>query len=369
MSLDLTADTSVLAAAVADAARLLPVKGIDPLLTGLLLSGLDDEVVLSGTDRENSIRLRRNAFVHTDGQVLVPAKPLADTLGALEEPEVRLVVEGSRLAIRTPGGRFALPLMDGELHPGVGALPAAVGQVNAAELIALVGKVASAASRDDALPLFTGVHVQGRGDRLALVATDRYRMAIGDLPWRPEGELDVLVPAPLLAEVAKQARAAEVITVHADGTRFGLSWPGTQLGTVLLASPYPDESRHTDAPVDAVVEVDGDALAGAVRRVAPYAGPRAVVTVEVGDTELRIRAADPQNGEAEETVKATVDGDRFTHGYQARYLADALRVFGPARLRMSMRHGMRSTVLAVSDFNPEEANLRYVVMPIRMPTG
>ena len=51
---------------------------------------------------------------------------------------------------------------------------------------AAVAQVAIAAGRDDTLPVLTGVRVEIDGERLTLAATDRYRLAVRELPWRPE---------------------------------------------------------------------------------------------------------------------------------------------------------------------------------------
>ncbi|EWM14581.1 DNA polymerase III subunit beta, partial [Kutzneria sp. 744] len=98
--MDLTATTAQLAGTFADMVRLLPARMYDPVLAGVLITADRDGVLVRGTDRERGVRLRCAATVHEDGQVLVPAKPLAETLRALDAPQVRLVVEGSRLAVR-----------------------------------------------------------------------------------------------------------------------------------------------------------------------------------------------------------------------------------------------------------------------------
>src|SRR3954449_11120507 len=107
--MDLSVTTAELGQAASDVVRLLPGRLIDPVLSGLLVTADERGVELAGNDRERAARVRRAAMVHTEGRVLVPARPLAETLRALAEPTVRLVVEGSRLAIRVPGARYALP--------------------------------------------------------------------------------------------------------------------------------------------------------------------------------------------------------------------------------------------------------------------
>jgi DNA polymerase-3 subunit beta len=364
--MDLTATTSELASAAAEAVRLLPGRMLDPVLAGLLLTATGDGVVLAGSDRERGVRVTCGAAVHTDGRVLVPAKPLAETLRALDVPMVRLAVEGARLAVRTPNARFALPLLDDGLHPGVPEPPPLAGRVEGELLVTALATVAATASKDDALPLFTGVRVRADGDRLVLAATDRYRMAVATLPWTPStGDLDALIPASLLAEVAKQAK--DRVALHADGNRVGLAWGGSVVTTALLDGSFLTENKIVTSEVDTHVQVDADALAAAVRRVALYADRRGVLKLEVGDNEVRLRGADQQAGEAEESIKADVDGGRTSPSYQARFLVEALRSFSGKQVRLAIQPGLRATVF--SSPNPdEEVNLRYMVAPMRPPT-
>src|SRR5581483_11430407 len=108
-AMDFTSATADLAAATQAVARFLPARPIDPVLAGVLLTASPDGLVLAGTDRERAVRLACPATAHTDGTVLVPGRPLADTLRALDDERVRVAVEGSRLAVRTSRARFALP--------------------------------------------------------------------------------------------------------------------------------------------------------------------------------------------------------------------------------------------------------------------
>ena len=368
MNLDLTVTTGELASAASALVRLVPGKLIDPVLSGLLLTAGPDGVSLAANDRERAARLERPALVHTEGRVLVPAKPFADTLRALDHEQVRLVVEGSKLAIRAPGARYALPLLDVDVHPGVAAPPTAAGIVDGQLFSSALGTVAAAASRDDALPMFTGVRIRSEDHQLIMLATDRYQMAVATLAWQPAGPpVDALVPAGLLAEIAKQLEGP--VTLHSDRDRFGLVWRRaggeTVATTAVLDGSFLHESKVSVSDVDTRLEADADVLAGAVRRVGLYTDARGVLLVEVGDGEVRLRGADQRAGEAEETLKADVEGGRLSQAYQGRFLTDALRAFSGSRVRIEIQPGMRATVF--SAVGESELNLRYVVMPMLPP--
>jgi len=136
-----------------------------------------------------------------------------------------------------------------------------------------------------------------------------------------------------------------------------------EMGIRFYGAPY----LFSTSDVDTRLELDADALAAAVRRVGLYTDPRGALLLEVGDAEVRLRGADQQSGEAEESVKATVDGGRTGQAFQARYLTDALRPFLGGPVRLAVQPGMRATVLTAPD--PKEVDLRYIVMPMLPPKG
>ncbi|RSM66839.1 DNA polymerase III subunit beta [Amycolatopsis sp. WAC 01376] len=351
--MDLTADTRSLSSAVSAAARLLSAR------SGLLLRAGREGLTVGGSDSERAVRLTSDAMVHTDGEVLVPAGPLAETLRMLDGDLVRLVVEGSRLAVRVEGGRFALPLLSRELN--LPDMPPKVSEVDGHALVTALRTVAGTAAKDDALPMFTGVRVQSFSRELRLTASDRYRMAVATLPLRSEGEpIDALVPAGLLAETAKQARG--IVGLHGDRTRFGLSWAGVTVTTAVLDAGFLSEKLIESSTVDTTVEVAADALAAAVRRVGVYADERRVLTLEVGDSQLRLASSKQDTGEAEETLKAEVSGGRTSPSFQARYLLDALQGFAGERVRLDIQPGMRACVIRAVE--PGDVELTYYVMPM-----
>ncbi|WP_213450155.1 DNA polymerase III subunit beta [Rhizomonospora bruguierae] len=370
MQLDLTVAGGALAEAAARISRLLPARTLQPALAAVLVTAdpAAGEVVLAGSDGEQSAAVRVPAAVHGAGAVAVSRRGLAETLAGLDSPEVRLVAEGSRLAVRLPGARFALPRLEEAALPPPAGPPPVVGTVEGGALRAAVVPVASAASREHALPIFTAVRVRSGQGALRVVATDRFRMAAAALPWRPAAGgagVDTLLPAALFAEVARQVGRAGEVTVHADADRFGLAWDGGHAVTSSLGTPFPDQQidRLLSVRPECAVEVAAGDLAGAVDRAAPYAGPHGRIALHVGDGAIVVRGSDPLAGESEEAVKASVRGDHVTRAYQARYLLDALRPFAGRTVRVEVQAGLLATLLCAA--GEDEVALRYLVVPMR----
>jgi DNA polymerase-3 subunit beta len=350
--MDVTAPAHRLSAAVSAASRLLPSRAVLRLqadATGLTVAGVAPDL---------AVRFGCPATTHTDGAVAVPAAPLVETLKVLDAELVRLVVEGTRLALRLDNARFALPLLpasDLASDP-----PAQVSSVDGAAFASALRIVAGTAAKDDPLPLFTGVRVQAAGAGLTLTASDRYRMAVARLPLLSPGSLDVLVPAALLSEAARQARGR--VGLHVGPGRFGVSWQEGLVATAVLDAGFLSEEAIPSGTVDTTVTLPADALAAAVRRVGVYAEDRRVLTLEVGDAQVRLASARQDTGEAEEILKAEVGGGRTSPSFQARYLLDALAAFGGERVELSIQPGMRACILRAAE--PGEVAVTYYLMPM-----
>ncbi|TCP56874.1 DNA polymerase-3 subunit beta [Tamaricihabitans halophyticus] len=365
--MDVTADTTALAAAAAEVTKVLPSRSGGSAGARVLLEASGTELTLTGSEPDQLLRTSGSAMVHTDGSVLVPARVLADTLRSFDDPQVRLAVEGSRLAVRAQRGRFALPVLDPATEPERVECPPAAGSVPAAEFASLLRTVAGAAAKDDALPMFTGVRFNAVEDQLRLIACDRFRMAIGTLPWAGE-PLDSAVPAALLRDFAgSMANKGARVALHAGPNRLGFGWGGSTLVTAVLDAGFLDDARIVTDTVDTSVEVCADELSGAIRRVGTFLDPRGALQVSVDDGELRVSAASEYAGEAAETLKATVHGGRTSPRFQARYLAEAVRPFSGGRIRLDIQPGLRATVLTPAAESTEDTptGLRYLVMPLR----
>src|SRR5665811_2575305 len=90
-------------------------------------------------------------------------------------------------------------------YPALPTMPDVIGMVAGDTLTEAVGQVTVAASRDDTLPMLTGVRMEIEGERIKLLATDRYRLALRELTWqpaRPDVSQVALVRARTLSDAA-----------------------------------------------------------------------------------------------------------------------------------------------------------------------
>ncbi len=215
-------DRDVLAEAVGWASRALPARPVIPVLSGLLLQAADDGLTLSCFDYEVSARVEVDAEIAEPGTVLVPGRLLAEITRSLPSLPVEFADDPEGVSLTCGSASFTLVTLPVEEYPDLPDLPHTAGTVDGGVLAAAISQVTPAASRDDTLPLLTGVNIEVDGETMTLAATDRYRLAVRELPWnpaRPGRTGEYLVPARTLADAARTMAPGTPVTIklRSDG--------------------------------------------------------------------------------------------------------------------------------------------------------
>ncbi|MGV9355607.1 DNA polymerase III subunit beta [Streptomyces misionensis] len=336
-----------LAEAVARAARALPARTPVPVLGGLLLTAEAGRLTVSGSDFETSARVETGAEVGAAGRVLVLGRRLLDICRVVPEGPVSCVLEGTRFTVEAGGTRFGLSTLPYEEYPALPAAPAAYGEVDAEAFATAVAQVAVAAGRDDTLPVLTGVQLRLEGAELTLSASDRYRYAVRRLKWRPgtaAGEpVEVLLPARRLLETARglaRCGSARVLLAPGDGTAGVVGFEGGGARTLLrrLDGRLPGYGTLFELAGASVAEVDTEALAEAVRRVAVVAEANSPVRLDFaadGGT-LLVRAGYGDDVAAQRLPAVLRGAEEATVAFNPAYLLDALNSFACPGLRIEL---------------------------------
>ena len=217
MTVKFRVERDVLAEAVTWAARSLPSRPPVPVLAGLLLE-VDGQgsLSLSGFDYEVSAKVTVPADIDEPGKVLVSGRLLADISRSLPGKPVEVISEGTKVILTCGASRFTLLTMPVDEYPALPAMPEVAGSVGGDVFTQAVAQVSIAASRDETLPILTGVRMEIEDDKVTLLATDRYRLAMRELPWRsatPGAAAIALVRARTLSEVSKALGPGSDVTV------------------------------------------------------------------------------------------------------------------------------------------------------------
>lgn len=380
-------DRDVLADAVAWAARSLPNRPSVPILAGLRVTAGDDGVTLSSFDYETSARVTVAGDVDEAGEALVSGRLLADIARSLPAKPVSITSDATRMEIVCGSARFTLQTLPVADYPALPEMPAATGTVEAELFQKAVSQVVVAAGRDELLPVFTGVRVEIEGDTLSLLATDRYRMALKEIPWTPaatQASGAALVPARVLNETAKSMTSGDKVTMSlsSGGAGDGLAGfegdgaGGTrEITTRLLDGEFPKVRHLMQVQPTVSVRCNTAELIASAKRVALVAERNTSLRMVISEGQIALEAATGDQAQASEAIEAQVDvtdgGENPVPaaGFNPHYLQDVLNVLDTPYVYFAFTApGKPCMVAGLDEIDGEpRADYRHVIMLMRLP--
>jgi DNA polymerase-3 subunit beta len=368
-------DRDVLADAVAWTARAVPARPPVPVLAGVLVAAsADGTVTLSSFDYEVSARGTFPASVDSEGSVLVSGRLLREIANALPHKPVDFSLDGTKVSVTCGASRFTLATMPVDQYPTLPEMPAQSGTIDGATLQSAVAQVSSAASRDETLPILTGVRMEIEGSTISLLATDRYRLALRELSWKP-GSPDIsavaLVRARTLNDTAKALGAGDVSLALSSGggvDLLGLEAGGLVTTSLLMDGDYPPVRRlfPDETPITAVVKTSD--LIEATRRVSLVAERNASVRLAFSEGEVVLDAGQSDDAQASEALEAVVEGGEITVAFNPGYLLDGLNALGKEFVRLGFTQETKPVDFVGLDKpgGTPAAEFRYLLVPIRI---
>jgi DNA polymerase-3 subunit beta len=370
-------ERDALADAVAWTAKSLPSRPSVPVLAGVMLRVADGRLQVSGFDYEVSSQVTVDIQGDADGAALVSGRLLAEITKALPAKPVDIAAVGAHLELVCGSARFTLPTMPVEDYPTLPPMPASAGTVDAAAFAAAVAQVAVAAGRDETLPMMTGVRIELNGTTLAMLATDRYRLALREMEWNPQDRdisLNALVPARTLNDTAKTLGplGGEVTLALAHGGAgegmIGFAADTRRTTSRLLdGANYPPVRSLFPTSHNAQAQVAVAALIEVVRRVALVAERTTPVLLSFGADGLVVEAGGSEEARASEAMEATFTSEPLTVGFNPQYLVDGLLNLAAPNAILSFVDAYKPAVISPAGDDGEIIpGYRYLIMPIRV---
>ena len=334
-----------LADAVAWVARALPSRPVVPVLSGLRLDAAEG-LTLSCFDYELSATTRLPADIAEPGSALVPGRLLAEITRSLPGQPAEFRSDGDEVTLSCGSAEFALVSLPTAEYPELPPAPPLAGTVDGGDLAAALAQVLPATSRDDTLPMLTGVCLDITGDVITLAATDRYRLAVRDLHWEPTDpgiRAIALVPGRTLADAARVMVPGVPVSVSfavpedtGTGGRGGRGDPrpvegmisfdsgGRRLTGRLIAGEFIRYESRFPAEYGCRAEMPAASLIEAVRRVSLVADRASPVRLTFGSGTVAIEAQTEGRARALERVTASFHGDEPTIAFNPHYLLDGI---------------------------------------------
>jgi DNA polymerase-3 subunit beta len=363
--LRITASKDDLVQALGVVARAVSTRTSVQILSGILLEASGGELRVAATDMELSLRATLPAQLEGDGAIVLPGKTLADIARLLPSDEVVIEHKPTESVVHITSGSasYMLNTYNPEDFPRLPELDAvSTFSVDREPLLETIGRVARAASRDESRPVLTGILVQFAGGKIVMAATDSYRLAVKETPTETATELEAIVPARALQELARIATSGDEVEVGVHENQVIFSTSGVWLTTRRIDGQFPNYRQLLPEAFEHELTLPRTELLDMVRRASVMIQRATPLQMRFADGEVTVIARTHEVGESKESMPAPFTGDPLEIGFNADFLRDGLESLEGDDVRVKLISPLRPAVI-----QGEGDDFTYLVMPIRLP--
>lgn len=336
--------------------------------SGILLSLTGNQLTVTGTDLDITVRTNVDVIGIEDGSIVVPARLIVDAVRSLEAGAVTIANQEENVEVSLGRAKFSLRTFAVMDYPNLPPVTGSTTGIAALDLIQGLNQVVRAAANDDARPLLTGVLFTHDDETLRLIATDSYRLAVRDVPGVASiaGAQDLLVPARALQELQRAAASltndAEIGVTLTDAEICFVVGAST-IASRLIDGNYPSVLQLIPASYPNQLRIAKDTLLTSLKRAKLLAkDSTSSVRLTMKEKAIEIRTQSIDTGDIEDNVDADYQGEELTIAFNPSFLIDGIEAVIGDEVILEMSDAVRPAMV----HGVEDTRFRYLLMPVRV---
>ncbi len=343
-------------------------KSSTPIFSGFHLLARQGQLEVVGMDLNMAISCSMEAQVEEEGSVVVGAAQLGNLLSKIPAGTVTLqTVSAGSLLVSFADNEYRLLLMNEDDYPN---FPSFTGTksltIDDVKLQELIKKTRFACASDESRPLFTGILLEAEDEKITFVGTNTHRLAIRTMEL-PGGEnMNVIIPAKVLSEIAQVLGGSVPQLVRLDivDNQIMISVGEIKIVSRLIEGRFPNYKAVVPPSfaISAVMNVQD--LTAAVERVSLFSNESDynIIRMHIEDGLLTITSNNDANGGGKELLTAETAGEPLDVAFNSKYIVDILKNLDSEKVCFSFNNSLKPVRVQ----EPEQPDYTYIVTPVRV---
>lgn len=350
-------------------ARVASSKTSLPILSNILITGLENQIKFSATDLETAIESIFSSDVSNPGSLAVPARIFSDLISNLgHSDEVRFEIKNNKLFITTSNNETYINGVDSTDFPDLPKIESEnIIKLNAVELKDALTKTVFVASRDETRPVLNGCLFKFDAGELNIVATDGYRLAQKIIKTDSTLSLDIIIPSSAVQELIKTISVFEDeqdITLNFDDNSIKFSLGTIEIISKTIDGKYPDYKQIIPSEFSVKNKLTKTDFSNNIKLAALFAKESAgsiTISKSIDDNFINIKSDSNQVGENNSKVQVLESNGDGSTTLNGRYVSDALGAIDVSELNFNYSEGVLPCIITpVGD-----DSYIHIIMPLK----
>ncbi len=352
---------------------IIPFKPTSPILNNFLIEALNDELVLTATDLNVTVRCHAEIQIIEEGATTLPAKKLAQLIKELTVPNIEIKTAANQMTTIVAGSsRFKLHGMGMREFPEFPDLSHSQAfEIRQRDLKELLSRTSFAVSKEESRYALTGLLMHIAEGKISFVGTDGKKLARAHLncDFPPDFSSQSIIPLKGIDEIAKNLLDDEgMAKISLMPDKIAVFANQTVVLTKLLTGDYPDVGRVIPERCPINIAIHREEMMSLLKQVSLFAIDHhhsAAFCFTTG--EIKLSANTQEFGEGHVSMPVNYHGNEMEMAFNPAIFFDILRHCKEETFTFGLTDPFNPGV--ITDGEPQELNTAsplYVIMPMRL---
>lgn len=347
-----------------------------PILNNIFLQTEKGKLIMKATDLELSITTWIGAEVDSEGKITLPARQLSEFVNSIPEEVVNVEVEKQNFNISTSNNSASFNTMPSDDFPSIPDVTSKEDpfiQINSADLVMAINRVAFAAATDDIKPVLTGVKVEIEEDEVSFVATDGLRLSKQVVKTvKGKQSKSFLVPVRAFTELSHVINEVggeeELISIYLieDKNQVMFRVGDIDLISRLIDGEFPEYKQIIPTGYKTKSEIGREDFLNSLKVVNIIArsvlGNKMILDIDSKGDKISLSATQADLGKNESHFPCKVEGEDLKIAFSSKLLTDILNHVDSDTLIFECSEAVRPGVFKIKG----DDEFIHLVMPMML---
>lgn len=339
-----------------------------PILECIKFEAFSNQLTLTATDLELTIRSRMECNIEEEGYMVVPSNMIGNIFRKLPQSPALIEEKDGLLTIRCFDSYFELQLPNPSEFPPVPDVDSIAKSVFKNELLKrAVNETEFAASVDESKIAITGIYYERKDDKANFVSLDGYRVAVSRIGLEDGNKnLDesMIIPRRAMIELSKLLEDGETTSLSSIPGHVLFESGSFELYSRLIDKKYINYKEIISDEYKCKIKIERRPFQQAVERASllTQAERAHLIKFNISTNEMEIES-NSEIGHVNERLAIEKEGEDLIIAFNARYILDGLRALESERLVLYLNGSLNPMLIRPAE--DEEAYL-YLVLPVRI---
>lgn len=338
-----------------------------PVLEGIFLKADENsELTLIGNDLEISVEAKIKVEVIEPGKAVLNAKMFMAIARSMPQENMTVEVKENKALIKSGNSKFEIPGIDPMEFPELIRVSSDY-EIEMPNNVFknMVSKTSFSVSQSDQRPVLKGCLLEIKGNKVKMVAVDKFRMAIREEELEESfEEKQIIIPEKALSEVSKILKDEEKVKISCNSKNVVFCFENYKLTSRLIEGEFIKYESAISPAFETEIECSKSELSDTINRASLMMVNEALkspIKFSIGDDNINV-SCETMQGSFEDNISVPTGDKNLLIGFNNVFLLEALRACDEEMIRLKMNKNINPLVIT-----PVEGDkFLYLVLPMKI---